>query len=62
MDARGIPTAVCPNCGCDLLKIIAKFDPLDYEIGLYLLDGECSKCGTLLTIPTPIDKEKYDRE
>lgn len=55
MDARGIPTTSCPFCGSDLLRVVVKFDPSDYEIGLYFLDGECAKCGTLLTIATPID-------
>lgn len=55
MDARGIPAISCPLCGSDLLKVVVKFDPEDYEIGLYFLDGECAKCGTLLTIATPID-------
>ena len=55
MDARGIPTTLCPSCGSDLLKVIVKFDPSDYEIGIYFLDGECAKCGTLLTIATAID-------
>lgn len=55
IDARGIPTCVCPECNCDLLKVAVKIDPADYEIGLYLLDGECAKCGALITIPTPMD-------
>lgn len=55
MDARGIPTTCCPNCSSDLFKIIVKLDPSDYEIGLYFLDGECAKCGTLITVATPLD-------
>ena len=58
MDARGIPTATCPECGSQYIKAIVQFDPKDYEIGLYFLDGECSICGTLLTLPTPLDKIK----
>ena len=58
MDARGIPTTVCPQCGSKYMKAIVQFDPTDYEIGLYFLDGECNSCGTLLTLPTPIDKIK----
>jgi len=59
MDARGIATCVCPNCGNDIFKILAKFDPEDYEIGLYMLDGECSRCKTLVTVPTPIDHPDF---
>lgn len=55
LDARGIPTCQCPNCNGVLFKITVQFDPIDYEIGLYLLDGECVRCGTLITVPTPID-------
>jgi uncharacterized Zn finger protein len=55
INARGIPTCICPECSSDLFKVVVKFDPSDYEIGIYLLDGECAKCGTLVTIPTPMD-------
>lgn len=55
MDFRGIPTAMCPNCGSDFIKIIAQFDPVDYEIGIYKLDAECAVCEALLTAPTPLD-------
>jgi len=60
INARGIPTAICPECGCDLLKILAKIDPIDYELGLYMLDGECAKCGTLVTVATPLDHPNFD--
>jgi hypothetical protein len=55
MDFRGIPTAACPNCGSNLIKIVAQFDPKDYEIGIYSLDAECALCQALLTAPTPLD-------
>lgn len=55
INARGIPTAICPECGHDLIKVSIKVDPSDYELGLYTLDGECAKCGTLLTVATPVD-------
>ena len=58
MDARGIPTCSCPNCGCVYFVATVQFDPLDYEIGLYFLDGSCKECGTLVTLPTPLDKIK----
>lgn len=54
LDARGIPTRECPNCGGDLFTIQAKFDE-DYEIGMYLLDAECAYCKTMITAPTPLD-------
>lgn len=55
INARGIPTATCPECGYDLIKVSIKIDPSDYELGLYTLDGECARCGTLLTVATPLD-------
>lgn len=61
MDARGIPTCLCPSCGNDIIRILAKFDPKDYEIGMYFLDGECSKCSTLVTVPTPIDHPNFNK-
>jgi hypothetical protein len=27
----------------------------DYDIALWFTDGECDDCGTLLTVPTPVD-------
>jgi rRNA maturation protein Nop10 len=56
MDVRGIPTAICPNCGSNLLIIAAQFDPETYEIQMYHLDASCGICGTLLTAPTPPDR------
>lgn len=54
IDARGIPTRVCPTCGCDLFTVQMSFDA-DYSISQYLLNAECSCCGTLVTAPTPLD-------
>jgi hypothetical protein len=61
LDARGIPTCQCPACDGVLFKIVVQFDPTDYEIGLYMLDGECVKCGTLITVPTPLDMPRRDK-
>ena len=55
IDARGIPTCECPNCGNVLFKILASFDPDTYTIGMYHLDMECFDCGTFCTAPTPVD-------
>lgn len=60
IDARGIPTCICPNCGDTLFKIIASFDPETYTIGMYHLDIECMGCGTLATAPTPLDNPDQD--
>jgi rRNA maturation protein Nop10 len=55
LEARGMPTCLCPNCGSKFFNIVVQFDPTDYEIGMYFLDAECVKCGTLTTAPTPLD-------
>ena len=60
MDLRGIPTTACPNCNSAMLKINVRFDPETYEIAMYMLDCECAECGSLLTAPTPIDREAED--
>ena len=58
INARGIPTCKCPDCGSVFFNAVVQFDPTDYEIGLYFLDGSCRDCGTLVTLPTPLDKIK----
>lgn len=60
IDARGVPTCACPNCGCLLFNAVVQFDPADYEIGMYFLDASCRDCGTLITLPTPLDKIKEE--
>lgn len=55
IDARGIPTCECPNCGESLFRVLAVFDPSTYTIGMYHLDMQCNECGALATAPTPLD-------
>lgn len=62
INARGIPTATCPECNFDLIKVAVKIDPSDYELGIYMLDGECAKCGTLVTVATPLDHPDNKKE
>lgn len=57
MDSRGIPSAVCPECGSDVLRIYASFDD-SYEISMYLLEAECAFCESPMTAPTPLDLPK----
>ena len=56
IDARGIPTCICPNCGGELFKALISFDEESYTIGMYHLDIECFECGTFATAPTPLDR------
>lgn len=55
MDARGIPTCECPNCGGTLFRALVSFDTVTYTIGMYHLDIQCNNCETMCTAPTPQD-------
>lgn len=62
IDARGIPTCICPNCGDKYFKALVAFDQDTYTIGMYHLDIQCNSCGALATAPTPLDNpDKEDR-
>jgi len=61
MDARGIPTCSCPNCGGMMFRALVMFDPETYTVGMYHLDLECDYCGTKVTAPTPIDLPNGDK-
>ena len=54
LDARGVPTHACPNCGCRIFKVKAIFD--DWDIAMWFTEGSCADCGTLVTVPTPVDR------
>ena len=55
-DYRGEPTFVCP-CGCDLFIMCTRFDMVERLPSFYLIDGLCAACGSLVTLPTPVDVE-----
>jgi len=55
IDARGIPTCNCPNCGNGLFRALVSFDPETYMVGMYHLDIQCNECGAFCTAPTPLD-------
>ena len=57
MDLRGTPTHACP-CGCQEFLVRARFE--DYELAMYYLDMQCVSCGTLLTAPTPLDRQELE--
>jgi len=63
VDYRGVPTYVCP-CGYDMFLIAAVFDGDTQQPGMYMLDGVCTHCGALVTVPCPADGpdplERYD--
>ena len=53
IDWRGLPTPEC-MCGNRMFYAVVWFDD-DREVGGYVLDGLCTSCGALTTLPTPID-------
>ena len=58
MDLRGNPIGDICVCGSELFTAIVAFE---YgEICFYFLDGECVDCGSLVTLPTPIDDHGMD--
>lgn len=55
MDLRGNPIGDVCVCGCDVFVMLGGF--VDGEIGFYFTDGECAGCGSMVTLPTPVDNE-----
>jgi len=58
MDLRGNPIGDFCLCGSELFTAIVAFE--NGEIAFYFLDGECVNCGSLVTLPTPIDDHGMD--
>jgi hypothetical protein len=58
LDASGVPTAGCPMCGEQWLKVPMIFDNDTYDVAGWGLEGECYSCGTRVTVCTPVDKEE----
>jgi hypothetical protein len=44
----------CPHCDSTLWNVKASFQ--DYEMSQYMLDMECSVCGSYAKAPTPLDR------
>lgn len=47
------PVHQCPLCEFDLFHVLAKFE--DGEVVFYFTDGMCSRCGSIIKVPTPED-------
>lgn len=58
IDLRGNPIGDFCLCGSELFTAIVAFE--HGEIAFYFLDGECVNCGSLVTLPTPIDNLGMD--
>ena len=58
MDLRGNPIGDVCVCGCDVFVMLGGF--VDNEIAFYFTDAECAGCGSMVTLPTPIDGEAND--
>lgn len=59
MDLRGQTLGNTCICGCEVFIALIAFDELK-EISFYFLDGECANCGSMVTLPTPIDDYGMD--
>lgn len=55
LDARGIPTSACPNCGEQWFLLPVIFDDETYDIAAWGTEGSCYSCGTQVTVCTPAD-------
>jgi hypothetical protein len=55
MDASGIPTPVCPMCGCVWLVIPVRFCQDSYNISMWATEGTCLDCKSKITACTPLD-------
>jgi len=58
IDATGIPTHECLNCGYNVFLIAVAFE--EYDISWWALNGECYSCGSPVTVPCPVDHPDYD--
>lgn len=58
LDARGIPTNACPNCGGNWFNM--KVAMSDGEVVSFLFDASCIGCGTMVTIACPLDLEEQN--
>lgn len=56
IDMTGIPTHACPVCNARIFKTLVQFD--DYQISWYSLVGYCQGCGTKVTLPTELDRDR----
>jgi hypothetical protein len=55
IDARGLPTNTCPNCGNNWFNAIVAFE--DGEVSAFIHEASCVGCDTLVTLADPIDIE-----
>lgn len=47
------PVHECPLCEFNLFHVLAKFE--EGEVVFYFTDAVCSKCGSTIKAPTPLD-------
>lgn len=58
IDLRGAPIGDICVCGCDVFIMLGGF--IEGDIAFWFTDGECAGCGSMVTLPTPIDGEQED--
>jgi len=57
MDLRGEPIGDVCVCGGDVFHALVAFD--EGELCFYFLDGECTNCGSMVTLPYPKNEETF---
>lgn len=60
MDMRGLPSPEC-FCGGRMFLAVVYFDDAR-ELAGWMLDGMCTDCKALVTLPTPIDLDLLEEE
>lgn len=60
MDLRGNPIGDVCICGCDIFVLLGGFS--EGEIAFYFTDAECAGCGSMVTLPTPVDEDDFDAD
>lgn len=58
IDASGVPTHECLNCGYNVFLVPAAFE--DYDIAWWGLDATCFFCGSPATVVCPVDNPNFE--
>lgn len=59
INAKGIPTAECVNCGDRWFLVPVVFDVDTYMPAMWGTNAVCYSCKSPVTAPTPLDHPEY---
>jgi hypothetical protein len=59
INAKGIPTAECINCGERWFLVPVVFDTETYMPAMWGTNASCYNCKSPVTAPTPLDHPEY---